>query len=204
MNTLRIALAALAMVLPGTTAAAATIRFDVSNVHGSTWSYQYWLTGDSLLVDQGFTVFFDEALYGSLQPLAPVATGWDTLVVQPDIGLQSPGAYDALALSSAPTFVGPFAISFLWHGPIGSVPAPQFYEIYQLDVSGSPSTIQTGLTSTETSAAAVPEPSSLLLVATGMLTARAVGAIRRRRQTAASHALEFDTPSPARCDGRLP
>jgi hypothetical protein len=158
-------------------ATATTIQFDAANLGGDVWRYVYSLSGD-LLADQGFVVFFDETLYSSLQPLPPTPVDWDLLVTQPDLALQSAGAYDALALVDSPSFAGPFSVSFNWLGSAGTVPGRQPFQIYQLDASGFPAPLEDGMTSPLDSAE-VPEPSTLLLVATGV----AAGRTWRRRRT---------------------
>ena len=45
----------------------------------------------------GFTIFFDEAEYSNLSLTASPVT-WDSLLIQPDIGLPAPGFLDALVL----------------------------------------------------------------------------------------------------------
>ena len=116
----------------------------------------------------GLTVYFDETLFGSLSNAAAPA-GWDPLLFQPDAGLPSAGAYDALALDStfevqAGQTRSGFGVDVVYLG-IG-MPGPLAYDIYRLDGNGN--VVPLGSGSTVTPSAVVPEPMTAWLVALGL------------------------------------
>ena len=102
-------------------------------------------------------------------------------VTNPDPVLTSLGTYDALALVNSPAFSGPFRVSFLWSG--AGAPGSQNFDVYTLDASGFPDPFETGVTTPRTvTPPPVPEPSTFLLVATGIA---AVRKLRRKREPSA-------------------
>ncbi len=118
------------------------------------WSASYSLQGIFPSLNQGFSIFFDAAVYRDLSgPVGPIGFEWDSLLVQPDTGLPSPGFFDLLALTPRPTFPGPFTIQFTLLS--GGQPGTQDFEVYNLEPSFS--IIQRG----QIGSAAVPEPTTL-------------------------------------------
>lgn len=98
------------------------------------WRYTYFVTGLSLEVNQGFSIFFDEATTTNLQSTPPTPNlDWSVISVQPDLGLNSDGFYDALALVDNPSFVGTFSINFVWTGT--GTPGAQRFTVYDADFS---------------------------------------------------------------------
>lgn len=167
---------ALLLVSPAP-ARATTIFFDAASLGGDLWRYDYFLSGGSFDgLQEGFRVFFDVGLYTALEDPPQSVPDWDLLIFQPDVVLDSAGKYDALALTNDPAFVGPFSVRFTWLGPFGTEPGSQPFDIYRLD-SGTPVPIETGRTRPLDSA--VPEPSTLLLLAVGALAGRAWRTARR-------------------------
>ena len=142
------------------TANATTILYDVSNLSGSTWEYNYTVKNDSLGVDiEEFTVWFDYTLYENLA-VTSAPSDWDPIVIEPDASLPDDGFYDALALVSG---IAPgasetgFSASFDWLG-IGT-PGSQFFEIVDPNTFA---TLDSGNT------APIPEPSTFLLMGIGL------------------------------------
>jgi hypothetical protein len=120
------------------------------------WRYDYMLDAFPFATGHGFSVLFDPALYASLESPPPaVSDQWDAISLQPDTGLPDPGRYDAQALVDEPTFLGIFSVSFVFRGT--GAPGAQPFEIYDPEFQ----LIQTGVT--------VPEPSTFLLIASGLL-----------------------------------
>ncbi len=151
---------ALAVVLRAASAHATTIEFTTADLSGGRWEYEYFLSGDPFPEGQGFTIFFDHALYSALELGAPSPGNghWDPLLVQPDVPLTSDGYYDVLALIADPSLIGPFRVSFLWAGL--ATPGSQPFEIYQLE-GDLVRILDSGRT------ALVPEPSTLWLLTAG-------------------------------------
>ena len=109
----------------------ATMIHEVTDVADTSpgedvWQYSYTLGDFTFAAGQGFTVFFDRALFSQLQIPPPFVNGdWDPLTIQPDIPLGSDGFYDALALRNAPSLADPFKVKFVWLGT-GSPSVPPF------------------------------------------------------------------------------
>lgn len=163
-------LSVLGMCLPST-AGATVIQFQATNMADAVfgedlWAYEYTVGGRTFDTDQGFVIFFDPNLYGSLQD--PVAgSDWDLLILQPDLALPDEGTYDALSLVNTASLTQPFSVSFVWLGPPGSTPGSQPFEVYQgSDPIGS--VIETGHTTPQSGPAPIPEPSTLLLMGSGL------------------------------------
>jgi hypothetical protein len=174
---LAVATIAMFVMLFPAAARAATILYQVTNVLNDTWQYDYFIDGISLVPGQGFAVFFD-ADYSDLQPLNNPA-GWQVDVAEPEPPpLSSDGFYDAL-MTSANAYTGPFSVTFTWLGG-ATPPAEQPFEIYELNALGQPIPFDTGMTSAIV-AAPIPEPSTALLLATGLAVSRAFTRRRNRR-----------------------
>jgi hypothetical protein len=170
-----------AFVLTPSAAGATIIEYQATNLTGDIWQYDYFVADGLFNAQQGFVVFFDESLYADLLPVTPSPPDWDVLSTNPDIVLQSDGTYDALALVDNPLFAGPFSVSFTWLGLAGSTPGSQIFDVYNLDASGFPESIESGVTSLPDTPTPIPEPSTLLLVSAGV-----VGGWQLRRQRRAT------------------
>ena len=93
------------------------------------------------------------------------------MTYQPQPVLPLPGAYDALAISDAPTLLDAFTVSFIWLGAPGTGPGSQAFALYQLDAGGMfIDTLESGVT-TPVDTAAVPEPATLILLLSGLVAA---------------------------------
>ncbi|WP_428354401.1 hypothetical protein [Methyloprofundus sp.] len=74
------------------------VEFVATHISGNNWVYNYTINNDSLSADiEEFSIFFDYNLYENLI-VALTPTNWDSLVIQPDLGLPDDGLYDVLAL----------------------------------------------------------------------------------------------------------
>jgi hypothetical protein len=130
---------------------------------GDRWLYEYSLDEFPYDAGWGFSVFFDPALYASLEVATPgPGAAWDPLTLEPDPGLGAFGVYDAEALVDAPPVAVVFRVRFEWLG-LGD-PGEQPFEVRDpsLAVVGSGTTV-------------VPEP------AAGWLEAGAIVALFRLR-----------------------
>lgn len=146
---------------------AATVIFAATDLTDTSpgqdlWEYSYQVTGVTFAAGQGFTIFFDRALFAQLQSPPPfVNADWDPLTIQPDLALNSDGFYDAQALRNNPSLADLFRVSFVRRST--ATPGSQPYAIYDANFS----TISQGQTTN------VPEPTSLaLFVAAASLLAR--------------------------------
>jgi hypothetical protein len=82
-------------------AQAAALTSTYTSLGGNSWLVAFDLDNDgSPTIISGFTVFFDEALFGPLTLLNSPGT-WDSLLVQPDPAIPDAGFLDALAIDAA-------------------------------------------------------------------------------------------------------
>jgi len=160
------ALSVLPLLLLASSAFADTITYDVTNIAGNTWQYDYTVenTGATCCDIESFTIFFEVFLYESLSIIAS-PTDWDPLVAQPDTGLPDDGFADWLYLgfNTGIEFgetLGGFSAVFNFLGT--GTPGDQFFTINDpfdfLELSN-------GVTEL---AVSVPEPSSITLFAFGL------------------------------------
>jgi hypothetical protein len=163
-----IAVLMFALALAGMSPARATvIEYDVTNVAGDQWRYDYYVDNNTLATSLGwFSVFFDRVLYENLSAeIAP--SGWDPLVQQPDLALPDDGIFD-LFNASGGIAIGAtqsgFSIVFRWLGSSAG-PGDQRFDIIG-DDPGNP--IESGFTRLRQTAS-VPEPASLALLGLGLL-----------------------------------
>lgn len=116
------------------------------------WRGTYRLSDANLAADEGFTLYFDHAVFRSLAgPLPPLNAGWDLLLIQPDLGLPDDGFLDGLALVDGPELAQPFVVDFVWLG--GGLPdRSQPFELY--DLRGGFAVTESG------TSVVVPEPAA--------------------------------------------
>lgn len=149
-------------------------------VSGNQWVVDFTVKGDgSPTVINDFTIYFPDASFASLS-LALSPAGWDSLVVQPDTALHSPGFLDSLALGTGignGASVSGFELTFSFLG--SGTPPPLRFDINDANFHA----IYSGLTTVT----AVPEPETALLMLAG-LGAIVGGRLRRQRQRSRSEA----------------
>jgi hypothetical protein len=161
--------------------AAASIAATFHQMTGSQWIGDFVVTGDgSPSVINDFTIYFPDASFAALS-LGASPAGWDSLVVQPDTALHSPGFLDSLALGSGigtAASLGGFEVKFNFLGT-GS-PPPLRFDINDANFHA----VYSGLT-TATVVTAVPEPETawLFLVGLGAFALRRMRQNRRQLQT---------------------
>jgi hypothetical protein len=133
------------------------------------WRGTYQLSEADFAAGEGFTLYFDHAVFRALSgPLPPLNSGWDLLLIQTDAGLPDDGFLDGLALTDGPELAHPFLIDFIWLG--GGLPdRAQPFELY--DLRGGFAVTESG------TSVVVPEPATWSL---GIGFGLAAWALRRR------------------------
>lgn len=126
-------LLAMAILLTGSwsSAQAAIIYYKATDLVDSIsgedlWQYDYRVTGQSFLTDQGFDIFFpvsDGYQNGDLDaaPSAP-NSDWDVASIQPEPGLPHDGFFEAFAKTDNADLKNWFSLSFIHlagHRPTG-------------------------------------------------------------------------------------
>ena len=175
--------AAFALTLPLSAGASVSIDVEVSQVSGTTWHYDYFVSGATFNAPpgagpHGFTLFFDPVLYGVLSNASTLNSTWDLFVGQPDAVFSFEGLFDALAASTPAGTDEPFGIDFEWLGA-GVPTGVQPFESYTCNDDDC-----FGLTITDsgnTSPVAMPLPGPLALIAAGII---GLGLQRTRRRQA--------------------
>lgn len=178
MSTVRILLGFL--LLFSSSSFAIPIHSTVENLSGDRWQYNYTVSNESSGADsyviEAFVVIFDLGLFENLT-LEASPDNWDSFVIEPDDSLPDDGYLDTLLWSGSGIAPGAmlagFSVAFDFLG--AGTPGSQFFEIldpFTFD------TLDDGFSSVE-AVVAVPEPSSLMLIVTGLLLITAVSARRR-------------------------
>lgn len=152
-----------------------TLRYTLADLpdgpSGDLWEYSYTFSGFTFQTNQGFSIYFDAALFKDLQNERPTANPqWSMMRVQRDVVLNQPGYLDGLSLVNAPSFQGPFQVAFVWLGP--GVPGGQPFDIYGANFQ----TLFSG-------SSVVPEPQSFLLAIVGGLMLFGYRASRLRNRS---------------------
>lgn len=142
-------------------AQAALITSNFSDLGGNQWTVDLTLTNDSDAAGiNEFTVYFSELLFSNLS-IINSPSAWDSLVVQPDLFLNSAGFFDsfnptALALGNSQSgFTVGF--TFLGQGAPGALSFDALDADFNLLSSGA----------TSNAPARVSEPSAFLLMIFG-------------------------------------
>lgn len=152
-------------------AQAAVVTSVFTPLGGSKWSVELGVTNDSSATPVGeFTVYFPEANFSSLALTGSPAT-WDTIVLQPDLGIPAPGFVDGLVLDVADALsqgdsVGPFILTFDLLG--ASTPYALTFDVYDVafNLLDSGTTVARIV---DPRPQTVPEPASLALTWLGLL-----------------------------------
>jgi hypothetical protein len=145
--------------------------------NGATGTYQFFVSGfvfranqpclnnPTLECSEALDIQFDQTMFGQLSNgIAPA--GFDLLLFQPNNPPQAPGDYSALALVDKPSLLGQFSVDFTFTGQ--GTPGSQAFTIDQFDSNGGfQGVVLTG--ETAPLASSVPEPSSVSLIAAGLL-----------------------------------
>jgi hypothetical protein len=158
-------------------AAGASISTSYHPLTGNQWAADFVVTGDgSPSVINDFTVYFPDTSFAALA-LGASPAGWDSIVVQPDTTLHSPGFLDSLALGSgigSGSSVAGFEVRFSFLGT-GTPPQLRF-DINDANFHA----VFSGLTTA--AVAAVPEPGIAWLLVLGLGAIAGARARSQRRQ----------------------
>lgn len=166
---------------------AATITYIATDLTDTTvgenlWEYSYRVGGTTFAQFEGFSIYFDYTKYKSLEDPPPGVADWVPLTFQPEpLVLLSNGIYDAQASVANPSLLNPFTVTFVWLG--AGTPGAQPFDLYRVDPTSNPNDptlifgVDPGVTIPD--ASAIPEPSTLMLAASGLMFA--ARALRRRR-----------------------
>jgi hypothetical protein len=171
--------AAILMSVLASNAYCVSISYEMNMLGGNRYEFSYTVLNDTLSVDiEEFTIFFEEGLYDNLT-VTTSPLNWDPFVINPDPLIPDDGFYDALAIFSGISpgdQLGNFSVNFDWLGT-GS-PGAQYFEIinpFSFDVLASGNT-----EIAVTASAPVPEPSTILLFASGLGILAAIGRKRTK------------------------
>lgn len=153
-----------------------SITYTVDNISGDTWQYNYTIDNSAGSFDiEEFTIYFDFDLFENLVVVASPAD-WDPFVIQTDPGIPDDGFFDALFLAvplAVGDMLGGFSVQFDFLGM--GTPGSQFFEIVDPNTFD---VLAEGLTMAQ-DVVPVPEPTTAVLVATGLLL---IGCFSRRRR----------------------
>lgn len=155
---------------------AATIEYQVTNLGGTSYRYDYFISGVSFLMNQGFDIQFPYPQYGALSN-GVAGSDFTLYLLQPNNPSGAPGHYTAVANMDGASLAASFRVDFVF--PSG-VPGAQSFTIDQYDsLGGFVSNISSGTTTPFV--AGVPEPGSLGLVGLVLLMGLVIWTVRRRR-----------------------
>ncbi len=151
------------------------VTYTTTQISGSEWQYDYQLTG-SFLSGYDLAVYFPLATSLNLADLGTGGTDWTTFVFQPDPNLPADGEYDMFANIDNPSLSPSFDVQFQYSGT--GAPGAQGFTLYDPNFN----ILDNGETVPPTSPSPVPEPASLFLLGSGLLS---LSAYAKRRRTSA-------------------
>ena len=139
-----------------------SVSYTAQQVSGTTWQYQYTLSGTMSQGDD-LAIFFPLGTTASLKDASSTNNDFTTFVLQPDPALPADGEVDLTAVVMNPDLLQNFSVLFTYSG--AGAPAGQNFTLFD----GNYNVLATGTTAAATPPAATPEPGSLVLAATGAL-----------------------------------
>lgn len=167
-------------LLPAVATHGGTIQYQLTNLGGSEFRYNYFLSGFAFNTNTGFDVRFDPALFGTLSN-GVAGSGFSNLLLQPGNPPGTFGDYIAISLVNNPLLTGPFGADVLFKG--SGQPGAQPFFVFQADASGNILSItQTGTTTLQTGTT-IPEPGTwglMMLSLTGGIVCAILHRYERR------------------------
>ena len=161
-------------------AVGAAISATYHPITGHQWTVDFTVTGDgSPTVINDFTVYFPDASFSALSLGASPPT-WDSLIVQPDTTLHSPGFLDSLALGVGignGASVSGFDVRFTYLG--SGNPPPLRFDINDANFHA----VYSGLATVTVAAIPEPETAWLMIVGLGAIVGARLRAQRRPHAT---------------------
>ena len=164
----------LCVVILAGRASAGTISYSLTALGADSYQYSFFLNGITFSANQGVSLSFDLLKYGTLSN-GIASSDFSVLLLQPNNPPGLDGLFSALSLVNNPSLSTPFSVDVVYLLPSG-LPGPVPYSIDTYNADGK-------LISTQDTGTAdpTPEPSSLLLGATGVLICMGFLAMRGRR-----------------------
>ena len=175
MNSLR-TLGACILLSMAAPLSASPIFYEITNIGGDRWQYDYTLGNDTTALIDSFTIFFALDTFANLT-LVSSPTNWDSLVADPDPNLPDDGFFDTydldfLGINPGESLSG-FSVSFDFLG-IGT-PGSQAFDANPFG------NVISGFTQLAPGdPISVPEPDTWFLLSAGL----AVLLLRRRQRPA--------------------
>lgn len=80
------------------------------------WRYDFSLSSGVFDANDGFSIYFDNTLYGDLTNPGVANADWDLLALSPDVALPADGLFDGLALVDGASLGDLFSVEFVWLG----------------------------------------------------------------------------------------
>ena len=154
---------------------------------GNQWSLELNVAnlGEPTPISE-FTIYFSERHFTNLSLTGHPST-WDTIVIQPDLGIPAPGFLDGLVLDTSNalgigTGQGGFALTFALLGPDQPFSLP--FDLFDENLAPIGSGFTTVSINGVPGVGAVPEPRSVWLVLLGLVGASAAPCRSRAKHKA--------------------
>lgn len=156
---------------------AGTVQFQITDLGGPAYRYNYFLSGFNFQVNQELDIKFDPALFGLLSN-GVAGPGFSVSLFQPDNPPGTFGDYSALAVVNNPPLTGPFRVDVIFKG--AGRPGAQPFLVNQFDANFNfLFTIESG-TTIPLGSSAVPEPGTVWLGGGAVLMGCVFRIVRRR------------------------
>ena len=148
-----------------------SVTYVATAISGEQWQYDYTLSGPFAAGDD-LAVYFPLATSSGLNDLQTGGSDWTTFAFQPDSSLPADGEFDIFANVDDPSLEPTFSIQFVFSGT--DSPGAQNFILYDPNFE----IVTSGVTQPAGEVPTVPEPSTLLLLGSGLV---AMERVRRRR-----------------------